>query len=154
ACGAACTRFGTSIPDSDNARDASSDAQEKGDGALLDGGACGDGGIILTLSFSSTADLEAFVTRKDNNPGPSTELDAGVTLLRLTDLAARDSLWFPNPVPLDTFDVAFETLVTCPALDAGVYCGDGIALVWLDATSLDVAFAGGTAGGDAFGVPS
>jgi hypothetical protein len=154
ACGLVITGSGSAplatdaaVPDSD-VGDASIDA---GGDAAVGVGACGDGGIMLALSFGSTADLQSFVTRAGNSPGPSTDPDAGVTLLRSTDLAARDSIWFANPVPLDTFDVTFETLVTCP--DAGYNCGDGIAFAWLDAPSVDAAFAGGVGGGSSFGVP-
>jgi hypothetical protein len=131
-------------------------ASDAADGNAVDAavgvGTCGDGGIMLALPFGSADDLKSFVTRARDNPGPSIEPDAGVTLLLVTDQGARDAIWFANPVPLDTFDVTFETLVTCPTPPA--YCGDGIAFAWLDATSIDVAFDAGAPGGAAFGIPS
>jgi hypothetical protein len=155
--GAACTAFGTSVDEAPNAGDASidsdaSDASIDQAGDAAGGlGACGDGGLRFALSFGSADDLRWFVPR-DNDSGPSIELDAGVTLLQPVQ-EARDSLWFPNPVPLDTFDVTFETLVTCPSTP-GLWCGDGIAFVWLGATSVDEAFDGGVNQGATFGIPS
>src|SRR5262249_30759579 len=136
-----CAAFGSDAAPPDGG--AADDANVNADFGIR---TCGDGGTMLGLSFGSAADLKSFFTRANSNPGRSIELDAGVTLLRVTDPGAHDSLWFANPVPLDTFDVTFETLVTCPTA-AGSYCGDGIAFVWLDAASIDAAFAGGVAGG-------
>jgi hypothetical protein len=153
ACGLTITGTGTATSPSDAGPGdaiAPNDGSVPGEGG--DGRTCSDGGTSLTLSFGSPDDLKSFVSRSNNNAGPSIELDAGVTLLRVTDPGAHDSLWFAYPVPLDAFDVSFETLVTCPT--AGPYCGDGIAFVWLDAASIDAAYAGGVAGGNAFGIPS
>jgi hypothetical protein len=113
-------------------------------------GACGDGGTSLALSFSSPADLLPFVVSTQSpNPGPLFPPDAGMSLVRASEQGSRDTIWFVDPVSLDSFDVTFEALVTC-----GIPCGDGAAFVWLDTTSVDGGFAGSTGGGSTFGIPS